>query len=51
MLWLFVVAAQWVATACCVLGAMLLQPISWVEENVVGGNKERKVREAVLGDG
>ena len=40
---------QFVATACCVLGAMVFWPISWVEQNVVGGNQERSVGEVVKG--
>ena len=42
---------QFVATGLCVLGALLGAPVSWVEENVVGGNRERGVKEVVLGEG
>ena len=51
VVWLFVLVWQFVATGFCVLGAGLLSPVSWVEENVVGGNRERGVREVVLGAG
>lgn len=43
MLW------QFVATGCCVLGAAVGWPVSWVEERVVGGNAERGVGEVVGG--
>ncbi|MCJ1381419.1 hypothetical protein MMC17_004529 [Xylographa soralifera] len=51
VVWLLVLGWQFVATGLCVLGAGLLSPVSWVEENVVGGNRERGVREVVLGGG
>jgi hypothetical protein len=38
---------QIVATGFCVLGAVAGWPISWVEQNVVGGNKERSLVDAV----
>lgn len=41
MLW------QFIATFFCVVGAIMLWPISWLEENVVGGNKERSIRDVV----
>lgn len=37
------------ATAACVVGTVLGTPISWVEENMVGGNRERMVRDIVVG--
>lgn len=40
---------QLVATALCVLGAGIFWPVSWIEQNVIGGNKERSVGEAVAG--
>ncbi|MCJ1284645.1 hypothetical protein MMC26_003980 [Xylographa opegraphella] len=51
VLWLAVLGWQFAATGFCVLGALLLAPVSWVEENVVGGNEERGVRAVVLGEG
>ncbi|MCJ1477448.1 hypothetical protein MMC13_006119 [Lambiella insularis] len=51
IVWLFVLVWQFIATGFCVLGAILCSPISWMEENVVGGNQERGVKEIVLGDG
>ena len=47
--WLFVLVTQFVATAFCVLGALLLSPISWVEENMIGGNRERSVKDVIMG--
>lgn len=40
---------QFVATALCVLGATILWPVSWVEQNVVGGNGEKSIVEAAKG--
>ncbi|MCJ1335459.1 hypothetical protein MMC09_000729 [Bachmanniomyces sp. S44760] len=47
--WLGLVVWQFLATGFCVLGALLGGPVSWVEENAVGGNKERGFKEVVLG--
>jgi len=44
-----VMAFQVFATGLCVLGAGVLWPISWLEQNVVGGNRERTLVEAVKG--
>ena len=44
-----VMAFQLVATGLCVLGAVAGWPISWVEENVVGGNRERGLVDVVKG--
>ena len=44
-----VMAFQLVATGFCVLGAVAGWPVSWVEENVVGGNKGRGLGEVVKG--
>ncbi|KAG8528173.1 uncharacterized protein KY384_007090 [Bacidia gigantensis] len=44
-----VLVAQLVATGLCVIGAGLLWPVSWVEQNVVGGNRERGFKEVVDG--
>ncbi|MCJ1246677.1 hypothetical protein MMC30_003886 [Trapelia coarctata] len=49
LLWVFVLALQWMATAACVVGMVLGTPVSWVEENMVGGNRERRVRDIVVG--
>lgn len=46
---LFVFVFQLVATGFCVLGAVAGWPISWLEQNVVGGNKQRSLVEAVKG--
>lgn len=40
---------QLLATGLCVLGAGMLWPVSWLEQNVVGGNRERSLVEAVNG--
>lgn len=40
---------QLLSTGLCVLGAAVFWPVSWVEENVVGGNKERGLGDAVRG--
>ncbi|KAL9021153.1 MAG: hypothetical protein Q9185_001692 [Variospora sp. 1 TL-2023] len=40
---------QFIATALCVVGATVFWPVSWVEQNVVGGNKERSIAEAARG--
>ncbi|MCJ1241355.1 hypothetical protein MMC14_009360 [Varicellaria rhodocarpa] len=34
---------QFIATMFCVVGAVLGEPVSWVEENMVGGNWEKSV--------
>ena len=44
-----VIAFQLVATGLCVLGAVAGWPVSWVEQNVVGGNRERGLAEVVKG--
>lgn len=44
-----VYAWQLVATGLCVLGAGLFWPVSWVEQNMVGGNEERSLRDVVKG--
>ena len=44
-----VLAFQLVATGVCVLGAVGGWPVSWVEQHVVGGNKERTLTEVVKG--
>jgi len=49
LLWLLVLGLQWMATAACVVGTVLGTPISWVEENMVGGNRERRVQDIVVG--
>ena len=45
----FVMLWQFAATGFCVLGAWALWPISWVEQNVVGGNRERRLKDVVNG--
>ena len=47
--WLFLMVWQFVATGFCVLGTLLGGPVSWVEENAVGGNKEKSVKEVIMG--
>ena len=44
-----VMAFQLVATGLCVLGAVAGWPISWVEQNVVGGNRERGLVDVIKG--
>ncbi len=41
MLW------QFFATFMCVIGAVLGWPITWIEENVLGGNKERSIQDVI----
>jgi len=45
---LFVLTWQLVATGFCVLGAAVMWPVSWVEQNVVGGNHERSMKEVIM---
>ncbi|KAL8775558.1 MAG: hypothetical protein Q9209_000054 [Squamulea sp. 1 TL-2023] len=40
---------QFIATVFCILGATMLWPISWVEQNVIGGNREKSLGDAVRG--
>ena len=47
--WLVTVVWQFVATGFCVLGAVVGGPVSWVEENAVGGNREKSLEEVVMG--
>ena len=47
--WLFVLLWQLIATVTCVVGAMIGAPLSWIEENVIGGNRERALKEVVMG--
>ena len=44
-----VLVLQLLATALCVLGAAVGWPVTWVEENVLGGNQERSLEEVVKG--
>lgn len=44
-----VYAGQVLATLGCVLGAGLFWWVSWVEQNVVGGNEERGLGDVVKG--
>ena len=44
-----VIAFQLLATGFCVLGALVGWPVSWVEENVVGGNRDRGLVDVVSG--
>ena len=37
------------ATAFSLLGAMLFAPVSWVEENMIGGNGQRSLKDVVMG--
>lgn len=45
----FVMVWQLVATGFCVLGAGAFWPVSWLEQNVLGGNRERGFVESVKG--
>lgn len=49
LLSLFVLVWQLIATGFCVLGAIAFWPVSWVEQNMIGGNKERGFGEVVKG--
>ncbi|KAL2042474.1 hypothetical protein N7G274_004967 [Stereocaulon virgatum] len=42
-------AFQFFVTLFCVLGAVLGWPVSWVEQNVIGGNRERSLGDAIKG--
>ena len=44
-----VYAWQLLATLFCVIGAGLLWPVSWVEQNLVGGNEQRCLVDVVNG--
>ena len=46
---LLVILWQFAATGLCVLGTWAFWPISWVEQNVVGGNRERGLADVVKG--
>ncbi|CAF9905146.1 MAG: hypothetical protein HETSPECPRED_004892 [Heterodermia speciosa] len=46
---LFIFAWQLIATGLCVLGAITFWPVSWIEQNVIGGNRERGFKEVVKG--
>jgi hypothetical protein len=43
-----VMLCQFIATFICIVGAVLGWPISWLEENVIGGNRERRIQD-ILG--
>ena len=45
----FVVLWQFIATGLCALGAWIFWPVGWLEQNVVGGNRERRLADAVDG--
>ena len=51
IVWLGVLVFQFMATAACVIGAVLGSPISWVEENMLGGNAQRSLRDVAMGWG
>ena len=40
---------QFVATGFCVVGTWLFWWVSWAEQNVVGGNRERGLKDVVNG--
>lgn len=42
-------AWQLLATLFCVVGAGLGWPVSWVEQNMVGGNEQRSLGDVVKG--
>lgn len=44
-----VYAGQLLATLFCVVGAGLFWPVSWVEQNMVGGNEQRSLVDVVKG--
>lgn len=44
-----VYAWQLLATLLCVVGAGLFWPVSWVEQNMVGGNEQRSLVDVVKG--
>ena len=46
---MLVYAWQLLATLLCVVGAGLFWPVSWVEQNMVGGNEQRSLADVVKG--
>lgn len=40
---------QLIATGLCVLGAVALWPVSWAEQNVIGGNDEKSIKDVLQG--
>ena len=40
---------QLLATLLCVVGAGLFWPVSWVEQNMIGGNEQRSLVDVVKG--
>ncbi|KAI4193517.1 MAG: hypothetical protein LQ346_003910 [Caloplaca aetnensis] len=40
---------QFLSTALCVAGTTVLWPVSWVEQNVIGGNQEKSIADAARG--
>ncbi|MCJ1355042.1 MAG: hypothetical protein MMC33_005033 [Icmadophila ericetorum] len=52
ILWGLLIFWQFVATGLCVLGAMVLGPgMTWVEENVIGGNWGKGLADVVGDEG
>ena len=46
---LLVLTWQLIATGFCVLGAVIFWPVSWVEQNMIGGNDERSIKDVLQG--
>ena len=49
VLGLFTTIGQLIAALVCSLLALIFWPMSWVEENLIGGNKERRIADVVKG--
>lgn len=47
---IFSMTWQFLVTILCVVGAVLGRPITWLQENVFGGNMERVQRDEVRGE-
>ena len=45
-----VVLWQLIATFFCVIGAMVGWPITWIEENFIGGNPQQKIKDVTEED-
>ena len=46
---MFAIIGQLIAALSCALLALIFWPISWLEENLIGGNKERRIADVVKG--
>lgn len=49
ILYALILVSQLLATTLCVLGAAVGWPVTWVEENVLGGNQDRSLEDVIKG--